>query len=48
MIALFDDAGFVLGGYIVTFGVIGVFVWRVIGSGRRLGKQIPDDDKCWT
>jgi len=48
MIALFDDAGFILGGYVVTFAVIGAFVWRAIGSGRKLGKQIPDDDKYWT
>ncbi|MGA9276471.1 hypothetical protein [Ilumatobacter sp.] len=48
MIAVMDDAGFILGGYIVTFAVIGGFVWRAITSGRRLGKQIPDDEKYWT
>ena len=39
MIALFDDAGFILGGYVVTFAVIGAFVWRAIGSGRKIGKH---------
>ena len=48
MIAFFDDAGFILGGYAITFAAIGGFVWRTISSGRRLGKQIPDDDKYWT
>ena len=48
MIAFFDDAGFILGGYVATFATIGVFAWRMITSGRRLGKQIPDDEKYWT
>ncbi len=48
MIAFFDDAGFILGGYIATFAAIAAFAWRAISSGRRLGKQIPDDDKYWT
>ena len=48
MIAVIEDAGFILGSYVVTSAVIGGFVWRTISSGRRLGKQIPDDDKYWT
>lgn len=48
MIAFFDDAGFIIGGYLATFAVIGGFVWRAISSGRRLGKQVPDDEKYWT
>ncbi len=47
MIALFDDAGFIVGGYAITFAVIGVLVWRAISAGRRLGKQLPDDEKYW-
>ena len=38
----------ILGGYLITFAAIGGFAWRAITSGRRLGKQIPDDDKYWT
>lgn len=48
MIALIDDAGFIYGGYVITFLTVGFFAWRVVTSGRRLGKQIPDDDKYWT
>jgi hypothetical protein len=48
MIAFFDDAGFVLGGYGLTFAMVAAFVWRLITSGRRLGKQVPDDQKYWT
>lgn len=48
MIAFFDDAGFIVGSYLVTAVGIGVLAWRVVASGRKLGKQIPDDDKYWT
>ena len=48
MIAFFDDAGFILGSYVLTFGVIGVVAWRTIASGRKLGKHVPDDEKYWT
>jgi len=48
MIAFFDDAGFIITGYVVTFAVIVGFAWRSITSGRRLGKQVPDDEKYWT
>lgn len=48
MISLIEDAGFILGSYAITFAVIGGLAWRAISSGKRLGKQIPDDDKYWT
>lgn len=48
MIAIIEDAGFIYGSYALTFAAIGWMVWRAITSGRRLGKQIPDDDKYWT
>lgn len=48
MIAFFDDAGFILGSYILTFASVGGFVWRMIATGKRLGKLVPDDDKYWT
>lgn len=48
MIALFEDAGFVLGGYALTFTAVGALVWRLIVSGKRLGRQVSDDDKYWT
>jgi hypothetical protein len=43
-----DDAGFVYGGYALTFAAVGLFTWRVVSSGRKLGKQLPDDEKYWT
>ena len=48
MIAFFDDAGFILGGYAITFVAVGAYAWRLVTSGRKLGKQLPDDDKYWT
>ena len=48
MIAFMEDAGFIVGSYIVTFAAIGGLAWRLIASGRNLGKQVPDDDKYWT
>lgn len=48
MIAFFDDAGFIVTSYAITFGAIGVVAWRLIASGKKLGKHVPDDDKYWT
>lgn len=48
MIAFFDDAGFILGSYVITFAAIGAMGWRIVTSGKKLGKQVPDDDKYWT
>jgi hypothetical protein len=43
-----EDAGFILGGYALTFGVVVLMAWRVVRAGRRLGARIPDEDKYWT
>lgn len=48
MIAFFDDAGFILGGWVITFGAIAGVAWRLVRQGRTLGKSVPDDDKYWT
>jgi len=48
MLAFFDDAGFILGGYLLTFAAVGGLAWRVIRQGKTLGEQIPDDEKYWT
>lgn len=48
MIGFIDDAGFIYGGYVLTFATIGLYAWRVVTSGRRLGKQVRDDEKYWT
>ena len=43
-----DDAGFILGSYVLTFAAVGLFAWRVLRSGRRLSRQVPDDQEYWT
>ncbi len=48
MIAIFEDAGFIVTSYVVTFGAIGVIAWRLVSAGKKLGKQVPDDEKYWT
>lgn len=48
MIAFFDDAGFILGSYLLTFGTVGLLAWRYTRSGRKLAEQVPDEDKYWT
>ena len=42
-----EDAGFILGSYVLTFGAVALFAWRTIRSGRKLAEQIPDDEKYW-
>jgi hypothetical protein len=42
-----EDAGFILGGYALTFSVVGLIAWRVVRAGRRLAKQVPDAEKYW-
>lgn len=42
-----DDAGFVIGSYVVTFAVIGLLAWRYVMRGRALAAQVDDDDKDW-
>jgi hypothetical protein len=42
-----EDAGFIIGGYILTFITVGFMSWRVVRSGKRLGKQVPDAGKPW-
>lgn len=48
MIGFIEDAGFIYGGYIVTFAAIGAFAWRVVRQGKTLSEHVPDDDKYWT
>ena len=48
MLALIEDAGFIYGGYALTFATVGFFAWRTLTQGRKLGKHVPDDEKYWT
>ncbi len=43
-----EDAGFILGSYALTFGVVVAYAWRVLRHGRALSRRIPDDEKYWT
>jgi len=43
-----EDAGFIIGSYALTFGVVGLLAAWVIRSGRRLARRTPDADKYWT
>jgi heme exporter protein CcmD len=42
-----EDAGFILGSYALTFGVVVLFAWRVLRQGRKLADQVPDEEKYW-
>jgi heme exporter protein CcmD len=43
-----EDAGFIIGSYVITFGAIAVYAWRVLRRGRRITAQLPDEAKPWT
>ena len=43
-----QDAGFIIGSYVLTFVAVGAFAWRTLRHGRQLGDQIDDADKYWT
>ena len=48
MVAFFEDAGFILGGYTLTFGAVALLGWRYVRHGRRVTADVPDDEKYWT
>jgi heme exporter protein CcmD len=43
-----EDAGFIIGAYVITFGSIAIYAWRVLARGRQVARQLPDDAKPWT
>lgn len=47
MIAM-ENAGFIVGSYVLTFGVLGLYAWSVLWRGRKLANQVDDADKYWT
>ena len=42
-----EDAGFIIGSYVLTLLTLALMSWRVLRSGRRLADQVPDEDKYW-
>ncbi|CAN5611140.1 MAG: heme exporter protein CcmD [Acidimicrobiia bacterium] len=43
-----EDAGFIIGSYVVTFGVIGAYAVAMLTRARRLARRVADEDKPWT
>jgi hypothetical protein len=43
-----EDAGFIIGSYVLTFGAIAVYAWRVLRRSRKITSRLPDDAKTWT
>jgi heme exporter protein CcmD len=43
-----DDAGFIIGSYVVTFLAVIGFGWATLRRARRLGKKISQEETYWT
>ena len=46
-VELMEDAGFIIGSYLLTFATVGLLAWRYVRSGRKLADQVPDGEKTW-
>ncbi len=42
-----EDIGFILTVYVATFGSVAAMALFIVRRGRRLGAQLPDEDKPW-
>jgi hypothetical protein len=42
-----EDAGFIIGSYVITFGGIAVYAITMLRRARRLAAQVPDEEKPW-
>lgn len=43
-----ENAGFVVGSYVVTFGAIALYTLAVLRRARRAATQVPPEDRPWT
>lgn len=43
-----EDAGFIIGSYVVTFAAIGGYGVYVLRRARRTTSKLPDEAKPWT
>ena len=43
-----EDAGFIIGSYVLTFATVGLLAWRYVRHGRKLASKVPDSEKYWT
>ena len=47
MVAM-EDAGFIIGSYVVTFAAIGAYAGYVLRRARKVTSRLPDEAKPWT
>jgi hypothetical protein len=43
-----EDAGFIIGSYVLTFAGIGAYALFVLRRARRVTRRLPDEAKPWT
>ena len=48
MLAIMEDAGFIVGSYVVTFAAIGAYALYVLRRARATTRRLPDEAKPWT
>lgn len=41
------ELGWLVFGYGGALGAVGIYAWRVVARGRRLARDISDDEKPW-
>jgi hypothetical protein len=44
----FQDLGSILIGYGLVLGLMGAYAIHLVRRGKRLARQLPDEDKPWT
>lgn len=42
-----NETLYIAGGWLVTFGAVGVYAAVLIARGRRLSRQVPPEDRRW-
>ena len=42
-----EDAGFIIGSYVLTFATVGALAFAYLRSGRKLADRVPDEEKYW-
>jgi heme exporter protein CcmD len=47
MLMAMDDAGFIVGSYVITLAVVGGLALAIVRRGRRLADRVDDADKYW-
>ncbi|MBA3286889.1 MAG: heme exporter protein CcmD [Acidimicrobiia bacterium] len=43
-----EDAGFIIGSYVVTFGAVATYAVWLARRARRVTRDLPDHAKPWT